>query len=116
MGQAACVKRRPPDIPIPGGWEHRDGRDDGEHGGNHDGDAARSPPLTSAARTVADPAGDLVVPFAIDPAFRTKLLNGWDDLDLTAGHAEAIAAFAERRARARPRTRSRTQEGTQEGR
>ncbi|MCE8006019.1 3-isopropylmalate dehydratase small subunit [Aestuariivita sp.] len=31
--------------------------------------------------------------FEIDPVWRTKLLNGWDDIDLTAQHAQAIASF-----------------------
>lgn len=44
------------------------------------------------ARTVT--AGTLTLAFTIDPVLRTKLLNGWDDLDLTASHADAIAAFA----------------------
>ncbi|MGP9818478.1 3-isopropylmalate dehydratase small subunit [Salinarimonas sp. NSM] len=39
--------------------------------------------------------------FEIDPVFRVKLLNGWDDIDLTASWGERIAAFtAERRAQA----------------
>ena len=33
--------------------------------------------------------------FAVDPVFRTKLLNGWDDLDLTASYGAEIARFAE---------------------
>jgi 3-isopropylmalate/(R)-2-methylmalate dehydratase small subunit len=45
--------------------------------------------------------------FAIDPVWRTKLLNGWDDLDLTRSHAQAIAVWAEadlaRRPWAQPR-------------
>jgi 3-isopropylmalate/(R)-2-methylmalate dehydratase small subunit len=32
--------------------------------------------------------------FAVEPVWRTKLLNGWDDLDLTASYGEAISAFA----------------------
>ena len=32
--------------------------------------------------------------FAIDPIWRTKLLNGWGDIDLTLSYAPAIAAFA----------------------
>jgi 3-isopropylmalate/(R)-2-methylmalate dehydratase small subunit len=28
------------------------------------------------------------LPFALDPVWRTKLINGWDDIDLTAQHAE----------------------------
>jgi len=34
------------------------------------------------------------IDFAVEPVWRTKLLNGWDDLDLTASYGEAIAAFA----------------------
>ncbi|MBP0494865.1 3-isopropylmalate dehydratase small subunit [Roseomonas indoligenes] len=33
--------------------------------------------------------------FAIDPVWRTKLLNGWTDLDLTLSHRTAIDAFME---------------------
>lgn len=47
-------------------------------------------------------AGQDTLPFTVDPVFRTKLLNGWDDLDLTASHAGAIAAFAQSYAAARP--------------
>jgi 3-isopropylmalate/(R)-2-methylmalate dehydratase small subunit len=38
--------------------------------------------------------GNYVVPFTIDPARKTRLLNGWDELDLTAQHKDKIAAFA----------------------
>lgn len=44
----------------------------------------------------------LDLPFAIDPVWRQKLLNGWDDLDLTISFAPAIAAFEARDAHARP--------------
>ena len=37
--------------------------------------------------------GRHTVPFDIDPIWREKLINGWDDIDLTRKHAEAIAAF-----------------------
>ena len=37
--------------------------------------------------------GDLEVPFTIDPVRREKLMNGWDDIDLTRSHTEAISAF-----------------------
>jgi 3-isopropylmalate/(R)-2-methylmalate dehydratase small subunit len=33
------------------------------------------------------------VPFTIDPVWRTKLLNGWDDIDITLNQADAIARF-----------------------
>jgi len=41
-------------------------------------------------------AGNYVVPFRIDPARRMRLLNGWDDLDLTATYKDQIAAFAKK--------------------
>jgi len=47
-------------------------------------------------------AGNIRVPFAIDPVWRTKLLNGWDDLDLTLSHQAAIEAFAEQDLSSRP--------------
>ncbi len=37
--------------------------------------------------------GNLSVPFQVDPVWRTKLLNGWDDMDLTASYGRAIEAF-----------------------
>ncbi|MCC6007840.1 MAG: 3-isopropylmalate dehydratase small subunit [Rhodobacteraceae bacterium] len=40
--------------------------------------------------------------FELDPVWRLKLVNGWDDIDLTAAHDEAISAFATRRRAARP--------------
>ncbi|MHC5656286.1 3-isopropylmalate dehydratase small subunit [Stappia sp. ICDLI1TA098] len=46
--------------------------------------------------------GGLSVSFRIDPVWRTKLLNGWDDIDLTKSHAAEIASFQERDAAARP--------------
>lgn len=47
-------------------------------------------------------AGPLALGFEIDPVWRTKLLNGWDDLDLTLSHADRIAAFAARDRALRP--------------
>ena len=35
--------------------------------------------------------------FELDPVWRQKLINGWDDIDLTLAHADEIAAFAEAR-------------------
>lgn len=40
--------------------------------------------------------------FSIDPVWRTKLLNGWDDLDLTQSHAAEIRAFMAKDAQSRP--------------
>ena len=39
----------------------------------------------------------LRVGFALDPTRRVKLMNGWDDIDLTRSEAAAIAAFRGRR-------------------
>jgi 3-isopropylmalate/(R)-2-methylmalate dehydratase small subunit len=44
----------------------------------------------------------LSVPFAIDPVWRMKLLNGWDDIDLTLNQADAIARFTAEDAKRRP--------------
>lgn len=35
--------------------------------------------------------------FALDESWRIKLINGWDDIDLTQQHAEAISRFKENR-------------------
>lgn len=43
-----------------------------------------------------------VLEFDIDPVWKTKLANGWDDIDLTASHAGAIEAFAARRRQEAP--------------
>ena len=40
--------------------------------------------------------------FTVDPIFRTKLLNGWDDVDLTRSCQAAIDAFVLRDRAARP--------------
>lgn len=47
-------------------------------------------------------AANLIIPFRIDPVWRTKLLNGWDDIDLTLSHAAAIEAFQAKDAGTRP--------------
>lgn len=46
--------------------------------------------------------GNIVVAFSIDPVWRMKLLNGWDDLDLTASYSTEIAAFQARDSTLRP--------------
>ena len=38
--------------------------------------------------------GAVSVPFTLSPVWRTKLLNGWDDIDMTRQHTDTIAAFA----------------------
>ena len=41
--------------------------------------------------------GDLRVPFALQDGWAEKLVNGWDDIDLTLQHRAEIAAFRDRR-------------------
>lgn len=42
------------------------------------------------------------IAFELDPVWRQKLINGWDDIDLTAQHDQVITAFRERRKAAHP--------------
>jgi 3-isopropylmalate/(R)-2-methylmalate dehydratase small subunit len=44
----------------------------------------------------------LSVAFALDPVWRLKLINGWDDIDLTRSHEAEIARFAEGRRALQP--------------
>jgi 3-isopropylmalate/(R)-2-methylmalate dehydratase small subunit len=53
-----------------------------------------------AAQTIA--VGNSLVSFAIDPVWKTQLLHGWDDIDMTRSYAEAIAAFLDQDAVSRP--------------
>lgn len=46
--------------------------------------------------------GDLIVRFELDDGWRRKLMNGWDDIDLTLQHADDIARFREIRRHAAP--------------
>lgn len=46
--------------------------------------------------------GNYVVPFSIDPARKVRLLNGWDELDLTAQYRSQIEAFAAKDRTLRP--------------
>ena len=46
--------------------------------------------------------GNYVVPFSIDPARKTRLLHGWDELDLTAQYKDRIASFAAKDRSTRP--------------
>lgn len=64
-----------------------------------DGEALLAALETSSAQIRVDLEGQMVrvgnlsVPFQVDPVWRTKLLNGWDDIDLTASYAQAIEGF-----------------------
>lgn len=46
--------------------------------------------------------GSMTYPFDLDPIWRTKLLNGWDDIDLTSSHKPQIRAFQRSRHAAYP--------------
>jgi 3-isopropylmalate/(R)-2-methylmalate dehydratase small subunit len=50
-------------------------------------------------------------PFAIDPVWRVKLLNGWDDLDLTASYADQIVQHADAQRKLRPWLQTPTLDG-----
>jgi 3-isopropylmalate/(R)-2-methylmalate dehydratase small subunit len=47
-------------------------------------------------------ANGISVPFAIDSVWRMKLLNGWDDIDLTLNQADAIGLFRREDSSRRP--------------
>lgn len=53
-----------------------------------------------AACEIRHPGG--AIPFEIDPVWRLKLLNGWDDIDLTRAESARIAAHAAAWAAAAP--------------
>lgn len=43
-----------------------------------------------------------ILDFEIDPVWQTKLLNGWDDIDLTRQHLDAISDFKAQRKQTAP--------------
>lgn len=45
---------------------------------------------------------DKILSFEIDPTWRQKLVNGWDDIDLTQAHADKISGYRMRRAKQQP--------------
>ena len=53
-----------------------------------------------AAGTVT--VGSTILPFEIDAAAREKLVNGWDDIDLTLAYSDRIASFRAARRAAAP--------------
>jgi 3-isopropylmalate/(R)-2-methylmalate dehydratase small subunit len=59
-------------------------------------------PITVDLDTQLISCGELRCRLTIDPARRTRLLNGWDDFDVTASFREQIAAFKAADRRARP--------------
>jgi len=65
---------------------------------------AREPALTVTVDLVSQSiaCGELRCRFAIDPARRTRLLNGWDDFDVTHSLREQIGTFKTAYQRTRP--------------
>lgn len=53
-----------------------------------------------SAQTIAG-AGQ-ALEFEIDPVWKTKLINGWDDIDMTASYRARIARFAAKRRKQAP--------------
>lgn len=51
--------------------------------------------LTTATLTI----DSYTVPFSLDDAWRAKLINGWDDIDLSLAHTTSIHAFRTQRYR-----------------
>ena len=64
----------------------------------------REPTLTVTVDLVSQSiiCGDMQCQFAIDPARRTRLLNGWDDFDVTNSFREQIDKFKAADRKARP--------------
>ena len=65
---------------------------------------AKEPALTVTVDLVSQSivCGERRFPFSIDPARRTRLLNGWDDFDVTDSFREQIDSFKAADRRARP--------------
>ena len=58
--------------------------------------STESPIVTVDLVTQLIHCADFVISFEIKPAWRTKLLNGWDDIDLTHAYQEKIDGFFKR--------------------
>lgn len=61
-------------------------------------------PVTVDLETQTIACGKLLYQFTIDPARRTRLLNGWDDIDLTESFPSEISAFKAANLKQRPWT------------
>lgn len=70
--------------------------------------AARLGPRAGPSQIDLDRSGGHVagvpVSFDLDPVWREKLINGWDEIDLTRAHHDAISAFGKDRHAQRPWT------------
>jgi len=54
-------------------------------------------PLAIDLETMTLRFSDRQAPIALDAVWRTKIMRGWDDIDLTASHRPALEAFAKTR-------------------
>lgn len=59
-------------------------------------------PVTIDLATQTIRVGNKNYSFQIEPVWKTQLLNGWDDIDMTRSYADDIARFVARDASARP--------------
>lgn len=62
------------------------------------GEAAAAVDLEAGTATI----GNRLVAFDLDPVWQQKLINGWDDIDLTAQHKGEISRFCAARVAAHP--------------
>ena len=51
-------------------------------------------PISVDIETMTLRFGDRQAPMALDPVWRTKIMNGWDDIDLTGSHRPQLDTFA----------------------
>ena len=58
------------------------------------GDGAAETVIDLSASTAS--IGETTLPFDLDPVWREKLMNGWDDIDLTMKHRDKIAYYRRR--------------------
>jgi 3-isopropylmalate/(R)-2-methylmalate dehydratase small subunit len=58
------------------------------------GHLAEPRPLSIDLETMTVRFGDRQAPLSLDPVWRTKIMRGWDDIDLTASHRPALDAYA----------------------
>lgn len=58
--------------------------------------------ITIDLRSLTLTAGPVSAGFTLDESWRTKLINGWDDIDLTGQHRDAIAAYKRTRSQTAP--------------
>jgi len=66
------------------------------------GEMAGARPVSVDLENQTITAGNLVLPFAIDPVWKKQLLNGLDDIDLTLEQAPLIERFSAHDRQARP--------------